>query len=348
MAGQIAKAPKALEYAGVEWDFLDLEQMRKLPADSEERQRRIIGRCNYYMYSYISLRGAEYDNPAKCFIAKYKTNQGSNAGRQTQVVEPNLIRNLVSNALESWNSQGNQKARELNAAVDQIPHPERIKKVVCIGLGKMVFESLPIEAADTLNQIATGPILQHVAAIAIVQRLQARTGQKVELFTADPDYGSAHTEALQTLSGIQFTVLDAGYGKHQHFAMIDDATFVINIAGAQCPLEILLTEYARPVAMIVSYWPKALERDILWYELEDEDTREKVAIPGTPWVPTSPRRVKYMFEREYTRVEGLSHRFVGNCLSDEMRGELERSGEFEVMPGFAMWPETTHMFIRKH
>ncbi|KAI1076183.1 hypothetical protein F5B20DRAFT_594252 [Whalleya microplaca] len=317
-------AEDALEDPGVEWNFLDLERMRKLPVDSEERQRLIIRRSNYYMFSSSSLRGAGYQNPKEWdrrilsfkeadvlpeylepnqklesppekIIEKYRDPK---ADKPEYAIDLPLIKNLVERALKYWDSQGNEKAEELKAALGRIPNPERIKKV------------------------------------------------DVELFAADPQYGNSHKVALQELDTVSFTILDEGYRKHQQFAIIDDNTFVISDTGPQCPVDKLLVEYARPVAMITPFVSGAPNKDVLWYEIEDEDTHEKVSIPGNPWFETTPERVKNMFENEYTKVNELSHEFEGNRFSEEIEDELLNHHGFVLFPEYSLWSGNTYMFIR--
>lgn len=203
-----------------------------------------------------------------------------------------------SNWSKSYNAEG------LKQAIQNIQKPERIKKVVCIGLGMILggFYELDNYHHWRGSHRVQGTC-QHTAALAIVKQLQDMTGQKVELYAADPEYGPEHIDALETLDqvesiGIKFKVCDTAFGKHEHFTKIDESTLVFT-SGAFAIIHRAVSEYTRPAVMI---WECLSEHedpkpetplepcpDILWHEVKPQqiengdDQAPSVPIPGIPW-----------------------------------------------------------------
>lgn len=200
------------------------------------------------------------------------------------LVPAETIRKTLSDAWEKWQNVST-KARQFEAAIDSIPKPHRIKKVVCLGLGSILTPTrLPNEETSTPgpgNRIYARNIAQHLAAIALVKVLEKKTGRKIPLYTADPEYGAEHRMALSTLPFGKFIVLDPSYGRHEQFIMIDDTTLVFNMAVLpQCPAMRIIQEYARPVAIIAKEVPmEGPFQDRLWFEVTEEDGT-KVQVPG--------------------------------------------------------------------
>ncbi|XXH04189.1 hypothetical protein Hte_010602 [Hypoxylon texense] len=336
------------EFHGLEGYFLSLERMRRLSVKDGERQFRIIRRCNWYMFSASGLRGKAFDNsyeffrlcqtaepncpeeqqkpnlrlahspPPKAFLAKYHSAypEGSRfAILNSDAVPIGDIQHTLTKSWNKWRTVST-KARRLEAAIDSIPNPKRIKKVVCLGLGRILepfVESLG--DPDSANRghtdiIAPRNIAQHLAAIAIVKQLERMTGQYIPLYTADPEYGPRHKRALETLLIGQFTVLDPSYGKHEQFTVIDDNTLLFNMAGPpHCPTMRIIQEYARPVAIITKEVPREGDfQDRLWFEVTEEDGT-KVQVPGCADIPLPagcrtfgglcPKRVRDMIVDEY-------------------------------------------------
>lgn len=175
--------------------------------------------------------------------------------------------------------------------------------VVCVGLGLIAPGVIDLDT-DKYILMKRPPtcIAQHVAALAIVKQLQKITSQKVELYTADPNYGPYHKKALETLDqvesiGISFKVCDPAYGKQEHFTKIDESSLVFSV-GAFCPIMRIVSEYTRPVAMI---WECIEEHEdpkpanlmepapeVVWYEVNpweveggEDYPKEAVQVPGT-------------------------------------------------------------------
>lgn len=213
---------------------------------------------------------------------------------------PNFIQAILSDAFSNWGKC--HKAAGLKAAIDKIPHPERIKRVVCVGLGLIVTGAIDLDT-DKYVLMRRPPtcIAQHVAALAIVKQLQEITSQKIELYTADPNYGPYHKKALKTLDqvesiAISFKVCDPAYGKQEHFAKIDESSLLFSV-GAFCPIMRIVSEYTRPVAMI---WECIEEHEdpkpanltepypeVVWYEAKpweveggEDYPQEVVQVPG--------------------------------------------------------------------
>ncbi|KAI0096052.1 hypothetical protein F4776DRAFT_561431 [Hypoxylon sp. NC0597] len=387
----------AYEYRGLEANFLELKRMRKLSVDSDERRRKIIGRCNWYMFGSPEIRGDGFhDNynyvllchtaaancppeqekpnqriadepPSEEFLAKYHTNYrgGTPAWVASQDLVPvSAIQTILSAAWEKWQTVST-KAKQVEEAIDNIPKPERIKKVVCLGLGPVLTPSLRDQGKSFTrenvgNRIMPRNIAQHIAAIAIVKQLEQKTGQEIRLYTADPAYTAKHKTALETFSVRPFTVLDPGYGKHEQFTVIDDSTLVFSMTGApQCPAKRIIEEYARPVAFITAEVPRTGKfQDRLWFEVTEEGGH-KVQIPGCADLPLPdgcmsigglyPKRVRDMFVHEYSIEEKfpaekkrLQYRWEACDLVDyESEDTLNDS-----IGGY--WYSNTRLYVRKH
>ncbi|KAI1394334.1 uncharacterized protein F4822DRAFT_424812 [Hypoxylon trugodes] len=341
------------KYHGIEANFLSLKNMQKLPTESEERKRKIIRRCNWYMFSSTLIRGPElHDNfdfftlcrnveancppeqekpnqklaeepPTEAFLAKYHKPyfQGTIAWHARQdTISVEQIHKLLADAWERW-QHVSIKAKQLEEAIDEIPRPELITKVVCLGLGRIIArrphhsEPQPAEE-DFDNMVYPRNIAQHIAAIAIVKQLEKKTGKPRRLYTADPEYGIQHKVALETFPYGKFTVLDPSYGNHEQFAIIDDSTLVFNMASLpQCPTMRIIQEYARPVAIITREIPREGKfQDRLWFEVTEENGN-KVQIPGCADLPMPdgcseigglcPKRVRDMILYEYNIEESF-------------------------------------------
>ncbi|OTA93940.1 hypothetical protein M434DRAFT_384900 [Hypoxylon sp. CO27-5] len=387
----------AYEYHGLEANFLELKRMRKLSVDSDERRRKIIGRCNWYMFGSPEIRGDEfYDNynyvllchtavancppeqekpnqkiadepPSEEFLAKYHTKhrEGTPAWIASQdLVSVDAIQAILTAAWEKWQTVST-KATQVTEAIDSIPKPERIMKVVCLGLGPVLMPALrdrdkPFSKENVGNRIMPRNIAQHIAAIAIAEQLEQKTGREIRLYTADPAYTAQHKTALETFSVRPFTVLDPGYGKHEQFTVIDDNTLVICMTSVpQCPAKRIIEEYARPVAFITAEVPRTGKfQDRLWFEVTEEGGH-KVQIPGCADLPLPdgcmrigglhPKRVRDMFVHEYTIEEKfpaeekrLQNRWEACDLVDYESKDTINDG----IGGY--WYSDTRLYLRKH
>lgn len=200
----------------------------------------------------------------------------------------NGIKNQINKTLATWGN--NEREIELRKAIDTISNPHLIQKVVCFGMGAIRTEppKLLLPGWEQDNQRVVN---QHAAAVMIVHQLQAKTGQEIKLFVGDPGYGEPHEEAFQAWSwpsepsGIKFNLVDAAYNKHEHFTMVDDNTLVLEIGATSALVQLICSEYARPVAIIGQAIREGSEgktinkhEDTFWYEVEFEN--RKYAIPG--------------------------------------------------------------------
>ncbi|KAI1418360.1 hypothetical protein F5Y13DRAFT_176464 [Hypoxylon sp. FL1857] len=385
------------EHHGLEANFLDLKRMRKLPVNSEERRRKIIGRCNWYMFGSPEIRGEEfhynYDYVRLChtaapncppeqekpnqkiadkppsneFLAKYHESyrEGTPPWVSSQDFVPaSTIHAILTEAWGRWQDVS-IRAKQLEVAIGNIPRPERIKKIVCLGLGPVLTPTLrdpsrPFSMENVGNKIMPRNVAQHLAAIAIAQQLENKTRRQIPIFTADPGYTPQHKLALETFSVRSFVVLDPSYGKHEQFTVIDDSTLVICMVFApQCPAKRIIEEYARPVAFITSEVPREGKfQDRLWFEVTEQDGN-KVQIPGCADLPFPdgclqlgglyPRRVRDMFVNEYN----LENRFPAEDRRMERGLETSdlvdyRSEHFVDAAVGAYWFSNTRLYVRKH
>ncbi|KAI1778588.1 hypothetical protein F4818DRAFT_438747 [Hypoxylon cercidicola] len=313
------------EYHGLEGNFLDLARMRKLPVTNEERQFRIIRRCNWYMFCSSQCRG---------FLAKYHSTYPEGSRSELMNRDTVSIADIQNTLVESWDKWCNisTKAKRLEMAIDNIPNPERIKKVLCLGLGTILSPLPGLEAPESGpgNMISPRNIAQHLAAIATAKQLERKTGQQILLYTADPYYGPRHKLALETLLIGPFIVLDPSYGKHEAFTMIDDSTLLFDMAGPpQCPTMRIIQEYARPVAIITREIPlEGKFQDRLWFDVTEEDGT-KVQVPGCADLP---------FPDGCSTFGGLCPKRVRDMIADDYR--LEDKFPVEEKQGILSWTES--------
>lgn len=198
-------------------------------------------------------------------------------------VPVDVIQDTLMEAWDKWH-RVSTKSKKLEEAIDNIASPERIKKVVCLGLGQILQPHINPDVAKPGgpdNCICPRNIAQHLAALAIVKQLEKKTGQRVLLYAADPEYTPRHKVALETLIIGQFRILDCSYGRHEQFTVIDDSTLLFDMAGPpQCPTMRIVQEFARPVAIITKEIPRTGSfEDRLWFEVTEMDGN-KVQIPG--------------------------------------------------------------------
>ncbi|KAI1496162.1 hypothetical protein F5X99DRAFT_414407 [Biscogniauxia marginata] len=319
---------------------LNLEEMRKQPLedtnDREEyfssRQRMITERCNYWYLRNTDIRGrtAPYGSreptefhesnsqpyPLELLLPKdwcQDFNGGllplpSDDQEQKLPIPANKTREVLEVAMDHWR-KGGERAVMLREAIDSIEKPERVTKIVCLGLGA-IFHVKNQELYVHCDSLA-----QHTAARAIAEQLRHKTGKMVELYASDLAYNTDnYKEALSTLPGVSFTILDPSFGKHEQFNMIDDSMILFG-TGFQCPTLLIVNEIARPLAMITESvrvnmshqwdltvpdgeldWSKITEVNDPEDELEDE--LETLEIPGC-CTQTHPKRDLDMLENEY-------------------------------------------------
>ncbi|CAJ2500010.1 Uu.00g028630.m01.CDS01 [Anthostomella pinea] len=260
------------------------------------------------------------------------------------------------------------KVRE---AIKAIPKPERIRKVVCIGLGSFALPSTgtlgpspenrrderPIPGPKDAPALNPGGLIQHVLAISTVKQLYELTGKTPQLYAADPGYTQPHKEALENLSNVKFKILDPSYGFHEQFVEIDDSTMVISILP-QSPVELLVSEYARPVAMIrTNGWTrgppfsekKDPDEDMYWYEAEvGEPDGQTMKTPGCRWLDM-PRRVHAMISTDYKLCEKFPVEAPANDNGDgyDLLSNIEH-GHYRDVRADGYWKSYTHMYVRKY
>ncbi|KAI1653915.1 hypothetical protein F4813DRAFT_373208 [Daldinia decipiens] len=231
------------------------------------------------------------------FIAKYHKPYLKGTRKfieSLDTVKAKDIQETLDEAWKRWECDKNTRAREFKQAINSIPNPEKIKRVVCLGLGRILMpNSRPNQQSSEQNSgntqrqcniIMPRNIAQHIAAISLVKLLRKKTGKEdIPLYTADPEYGDEHKKALETLPPhlCKFTVLDPRYGIHQQFTYIDDNTLVFDMTGPpQCPTMRIIQEFARPVAIITGEIPRRGKfEDRLWFEVHAENGKE-IQIPG--------------------------------------------------------------------
>ncbi|KAI0836680.1 hypothetical protein F5Y06DRAFT_305137 [Hypoxylon sp. FL0890] len=387
----------AYEHHGLEANFHDLKKMRKLSVNSEERRRKIVARCNWYMFSSFDIRGdgcqdhydyvllchtasancpAEQEKPNQSiadnppseeFLTKYHRpyGVGSRAWLSRQDFVPvNLIHHVLTEAWRKWKTIST-KAKQVEEAIDNIPKPERINKIVCIGLGPVMTpvpkdSDQPYSPENVCPGLMPRNIAQHIAAVAIVKQLEQKTGKEIQLYTADPGYKAQHKIALETFPIRPFIVLDPSYGKHEHFTIIDDNTMVICMTqGQPCPARRIIEEYARPVAFITSEVPRSGKfQDRQWFEVTEQGGN-KVQIPGCADLPLPdgclriggfiPKRVRDMFVNEYS----IESKFPAEDKRNEYKWDIcdlvDYRSEYALNAGVGgYWFSDTRLYVRKH
>ncbi|KAI0847393.1 hypothetical protein F5Y00DRAFT_271127 [Daldinia vernicosa] len=346
------------KYPKVEANFLKLKEIQGLPLDSEERKKKIVERCNWYMFCASDIRGKDFQDPhefilycyhnvqancppmqmkpntkiadtlAEAFISKYHKPYEKGTRKYIESrddVTVKEIQDTLADAWERWQCDKNTRANEFKQAINSIPNPEKIEKVVCLGLGRILMPNFrsnqqsPEQSTGNTprphnNIIMPRNIAQHIAAISLVKELEKKTNKEIPLYTADPEYGDGHKKALETLDFGKFIVLDPAYGVHEQFTYIDDNTLVFDMAGPpQCPTMRIIQEYARPVAIITGEIPRRGKfQDRLWFEVQEESGK-KIQIPGCAHLPLPdgcfrfgglcPRRVRDMIVYEYKQED---------------------------------------------
>jgi hypothetical protein len=183
-----------------------------------------------------------------------------------------------------WTEDG--KDKHLASIIEKIPNKRHIRKVVCIGLSEIAMRL----DQDQRMQVNSLCLAQHLVVLSLVSYIRQIVSHDVELFAADWNYDAPHKEALSSLG---FTVLDASYGKQEHFATIDNNTMLIcsGIADHESIIPII-SEYARPVAMIYDVYDYLTEEpqgtrpalSPLWSRVKHAGAW--FTVPGPPLVGT--------------------------------------------------------------
>ncbi|KAI8624803.1 hypothetical protein F5Y19DRAFT_490666 [Xylariaceae sp. FL1651] len=331
------------------------------PSNKERKERRselIRRRAMYHTFSFHELRGEKYGNcyryselakrfkdsdakleyfkpnPDLAYLPeKWFANLHRPFNRQTEfgawyastqdLSTPELVESAINYALQRWPTD--DRARLFDQAIESIEKPERIKKIVTLGLGRVIRYS---SGADMGAKCVASSLAYHVAAIKIAEKLKERTGQDIALYAADAGYGDSHKRGLENLSPIKFKVLDASYHRQEQWSVIDDSTLVIADRPNASPWKVFILEYARPVAFIGNmplahrshqegcYDPVAHDEDghplfrgdMEWRELYKSTTPgepvEKIAIPGSG-IGVEPMKMAKIFAEEYELVESF-------------------------------------------
>lgn len=180
---------------------------------------------------------------------------------------------------------------------------------------------------------------QLTLSVAAVRYLRNLVSHNVELFAADWSYDPPHEEALETLG---FTILNASYGKQEHFAAIDDNTMLISfsIADLECILPIV-SEYARPVAMIYDAYDYLTDGSHVRPPLSPLWSRVNfdyawVTIPGPPLVETISGNQISPWNPLYTESAGRmldDYTVAMNLFEFDVKGIANR---------FELHPDTDH------
>lgn len=132
------------------------------------------------------------------------------------------LKDILQTSWDLWVDGG----RDSNFAsiTDRIPNRALINKVVCVGLSEIAARLDPTNERTT---VISQCLAQHLAVMSIARYLRALVSHEVKLFAADWVYDTAHKEALTSFG---FTILDASYGKQEHFVAIDDHTMLISFS----------------------------------------------------------------------------------------------------------------------
>ncbi|KAI0112224.1 hypothetical protein GGR51DRAFT_508498 [Nemania sp. FL0031] len=264
------------------------------------------------------------------------------------------IRDIFVSAQKKWKEDG--KDESLRGIIDRIEHPERIDKVVCIGLGRMAYRKHPMQT----DPIVAAPCLaQHLAILTMVDCLRARVSHDIELCAADFTYDEAHKIALESVG---FTIFDPSRHKHEHFRMIDQRTMLCScgIPPFQSIMPII-SEYVQPAALFVNA-----------YEYQIDSTRPRPAISPVwskarrrnggdeytivlgppkrnfePFYTESTGRMFDSYEMAMNIGEEFDHGSLPNMydlhgLTLKPKSEMERSN-----PG-CIWSKWQCLFVRKN
>ncbi|KAH9899025.1 hypothetical protein F4778DRAFT_782621 [Xylariomycetidae sp. FL2044] len=307
----------------------DLESMLALKrVDEAGWKRHVIQLCNWFLFDNRMIRGLEYRNGDDWNELKKTSQDTKEEHREVNYnlienpphdmfysyhqalapksvddiiygedrEDPGFLQDVLTEAWRNWRKPMNMRRRSFERAIWNIPLPERIKKIVCLGMGRLTFPLLvesprQREHYDWQTGLFHRAIAQHTLAVAAATLIRQSTGNDVSIYAADPAYGKPHKEALQDFPQANFIILDPTYDVHEGFTEIDDSTLLIAIQS-YCPVLRIVQEYARPVVMItheVSEYDRP-EDDVLWYEAKDLKAKGDeygrkpiVALPG----PTS-------------------------------------------------------------
>ncbi|KAI0885868.1 uncharacterized protein GGS22DRAFT_179550 [Annulohypoxylon maeteangense] len=372
----------------LEGRFLQLKEMRGLLHQDRKRVSKIVNRCNWYMFNNPGIRGQigsikEFYKLCQTAISDYPPEQempneelannppskgsfydkyflpypeGSPYWFSKQDLIPSKdIHDVLAEAWNRWQTIST-RATQVYEAIESIPKPNRIKKVVCLGLGAILRARSPEN--NIRNSLCPRSVAQHCLAIAIVKRLERNTGKQISLYTSDLAYTAQHKIALERSNIIRFNVLDPSYGKHEQFPMIDDNTMLIDFTGPpDCPTMAIIEEYARPVVIIGHAVPQTGPyQDRQWFEVTEEDGN-KLRVPGCANLPLPdgmnigvlcPKRVRDMMVHEYN----IESKFPAEDPDLERswgKNELVEYGSrdnFSANGGY-YWFSTTRMYIRK-
>ncbi|KAI1452561.1 hypothetical protein F4805DRAFT_472308 [Annulohypoxylon moriforme] len=296
---------------------LKLDEMQGLPVINDERKRKIVGRCNWYMFTNSETRGhightidffklrqtaarnyppeQEMPNeelarnpPTVALYDKYFTPFPRSSEfwfTKQDLVSANAIRAVLERAWKRWQTIST-RATQVQEAIKCIPKPELINKVVCVGLGPILTALRDNPGGGIEDHLAPRNVAQHCLAIAIVKQLEEKTGSRIRLYTADPGYTRQHKIALEGNTIIPFTVLDPHYGWHEQFTVIDDNTMLINFAGPpDCPTMRIIEEYARPAVIITREVPRiGPYQNRQWFEVTEKNGN-KLKMPGCADLP---------------------------------------------------------------
>ncbi|KAI1259627.1 hypothetical protein F5Y18DRAFT_408790 [Xylariaceae sp. FL1019] len=232
----------------------------------------------------------------------------------------------------------------IHECIKNIKHPEKIKKFMCIGLGRLVNYGVKNDSSTNESHFEKPTrvyryiqnIAQHVMAVKIVEQLEATTGSKIELYGADPMYDKVHEEFLKNLKPKGFTnFFDTSYDRQEHWPYIDDETFVFGSNPGASPIKLLVFEYARPAVMLTAKVTR--EENVADYpdgpfDKIDEDSQDLPLYPfDAQWIeirkePGSSEKIAIPFKEEGRAVE--------KAMRDYVREE-----EFKTSPGNVWWSD---------
>lgn len=248
------------------------------------------------------------------------------------------LKDILQTSWNLWVDGGRDS--KFASVIDIIPNRALINKVVCIGLSEIAARFDPISERTT---VISQCLAQHLAVMSIVCYLRLSVSHEVELFAADWAYDTAHKEALTSFG---FTILDASYGKQEHFVAIDDHTMLISFSIPDFESIIpIISEYSRPVAIICDTCDYLARggglrppHSPVWSQVRHNDSW--VTIPGPPLIteklPSEPGTSIPVWLPFYTES---SERLISDYRMAMNMFEFDVTG---LMNRFELHPNTDH------
>lgn len=146
---------------------------------------------------------------------------------------------ILNDAIQEWKAtEQNNRLRRLLCSE---PVLSTVDKVIGIACGELVFKS----------QVRPEPAIQHALLLSIRDHLsENRECAQIQCYSQEPAYS---TKEKQALKEVEITVLE----DPEAFLEVDDTSIIVSI-GANVPVKQIITEIARPAAII---WWKEVDKD---------------------------------------------------------------------------------------